>query len=68
MISDNNPGLVDDLRFAIGVMDEYSHLGLDSNYASKLRSLMLQQIARVEEAQRCGPAVAIQHDEEKATA
>jgi hypothetical protein len=58
MISDYNPGFV---------MDEYSHLGLDSEYASKLRSLMLQQIAGAEEAQRRGPVVAIQHDEETVT-
>jgi len=66
MISDNNPGYADDLRFAIDVMDEYSHLGLDSEYASELRSLMLRQITRAENAQR-PVQVAIQHDEEPVT-
>ena len=48
MLSEN-PAYVDDLRFALEIMDEYSHLGLDSEHASKLRSLMLRQIARAEE-------------------
>ena len=43
---------VDDLRFALEVMDEYSHLGLDSEHAAKLRSLMLEQIAKAAEALR----------------
>ncbi len=67
MISDNNPGYADDLRFAIDVMDESSHLGLDSEYASRLRSLMLQQIAKAEDAQKRNQVVAIQHDEETVT-
>lgn len=67
MISDNNPGYADDLRFAIDVMDESSHLGLDSEYASRLRSLMLQQIAKAEDAQKRNQLVAIQHDEETVT-
>ena len=45
--------LIDDLRFAIDVMDEYSHLGLDSEHASKLRTLMQRQIV---EAFNCRPA------------
>lgn len=51
MLSEN-PAYVDDLRFALEIMDEYSHLGLDSEHASKLRSLMLQQIARAEEVSK----------------
>jgi hypothetical protein len=45
--------LIDDLRFAIDVMDEYSHLGLDSEYASRLRTLMERQIEEAEEALDC---------------
>jgi hypothetical protein len=66
MISDNNPGYADDLRFAIGVMDEYSHLGLDSEYATQLRSLMLRQIAQAEKSHGRSPLV-LQHDEETVT-
>jgi hypothetical protein len=50
--------LIDDLRFAIDVMDEYSHLGLDSEHATKLRTLMERQIAEAEEALGCRPALA----------
>jgi hypothetical protein len=64
MISDNNPGYADDLRFALDVMDEYSHLGLDSEYASRLRSLMLGQIAKAEKAHM---PIAVRHEEEKVT-
>ena len=54
-----NPTYVDDLRFALEIMDECSHLGLDSEHASKLRSLMLQQISRAEEAQKDRGAVGV---------
>ena len=64
MISDKNPGFIDDLRFAMDVMDEDSHLGLDSEYASKLRFLMLEQIRRAEEALERRPAIAARRDEE----
>jgi hypothetical protein len=47
-----NSTYVDDLRFALEIMDEYSHLGLDSEHAAKLRSVMQHQIARAEEALR----------------
>lgn len=45
MISENKPALIADLRFALDVMDAHSHLGLDSEYHSRLRSLLLDQIA-----------------------
>jgi hypothetical protein len=45
-----SPTYVDDMRFALDVMDEYSHLGLDSDHAAKLRSLMLEQINKAEKA------------------
>lgn len=50
---------VDDLRFALEIMDEYSHLGLDSEHAAKLRSLMLEQIAKAEKALRDSRAVEV---------
>jgi hypothetical protein len=36
--------LVHDLRYALDVMEEYSHLGLDDEAASKLREILLRQI------------------------
>ena len=53
------PTYVDDLRSALEIMDEYSHLGLDSEHAAKLRSLMLQQIAKAEEALKGKGAVQV---------
>jgi len=52
MISDHNPAFIADLRFALDVMDERSHLGLDSEYHSRLRSLLL---AEIEEAEAVRP-------------
>jgi len=36
--------LVTDLRYALDVMEEYSHLGLDDEAASKLREILVRQI------------------------
>jgi len=33
-----------DLRYALEVLDEYEHLGLDQEHASKLRSILIRQI------------------------
>jgi hypothetical protein len=63
----DNCALIDDLRFAIDVMDEYSHLGLDAEYASELRNLMQRQIVEAEEALNCRPAVHAFPDNESAT-
>jgi hypothetical protein len=63
----DNCVLIDDLRFAIDVMDEYSHLGLDSEYALKLRTLMQRQIAKAEEALNCRSALHAFRDNESAT-
>jgi hypothetical protein len=48
MISANNPALVADLRFALDVLDERSHLGLDSEYHSRIRFLLLAEIKDAE--------------------
>lgn len=39
-----------ELRYALEVMDEYSHLGLDDEYASKLRDILLRRIEAAEAA------------------
>lgn len=39
-----NPALVNELWFALEVMEEYSHLGLDDESASKLREILLRHI------------------------
>jgi len=48
MFSDRLPSQIDDLRFALEVLQERSNLGLDSVYASKIQSVILQQIERGE--------------------
>jgi hypothetical protein len=45
-----------DLRFALEVMEEKSHLGLEHEAASTLRSRLLAQIARLEAAIANQPA------------
>lgn len=44
-----------ELRYALDVMEEYSHLGLDDEYAGKLRSILERHIAQAEEAASCCP-------------
>lgn len=44
-----NPETVSDLQFALDVMEEKAHLGLDDEGASQLKSILLRHI---EEANR----------------
>lgn len=48
--------LAEDLRYALDVMEEYSHLGLDDQHANKLRTILKRNIADAEEALSCCPA------------
>jgi hypothetical protein len=54
-----------DLRYALDVMEEYSHLGLDDQYATKLRDILLRQISEAEEALSCRPAGPVRFPEER---
>jgi hypothetical protein len=45
-----NPDLATELRYALDVMEEYSRLGLDDEYASKLRDILLRRIEETETA------------------
>jgi hypothetical protein len=38
----------EDLRYALEVMEEYSHLGLDDEYAGKLRDILVRRIEHAE--------------------
>ena len=40
--------VLEDLRYALGVMEEQSHLGLDRKHAEIVRGALLRQIASVE--------------------
>jgi hypothetical protein len=46
MYTARNTEVVEDLQFAIDVLQESSNLGLDSEYASKLQAVALRQIER----------------------
>ena len=48
MIPERIPTFLDDLRFALQVLQERSGLGLDSEYTSKIQSVILEQIERGE--------------------
>jgi hypothetical protein len=45
-----------ELRFALDVMEESSHLGLDDEYASRLRKILERRIAQAEDNVSFGPA------------
>jgi hypothetical protein len=51
-----NPDLANELRYALGVMEEYSHLGLDEEYASTLREILERRIADADAAVSFRPA------------
>jgi hypothetical protein len=50
MNSETNPALLADLHYALDVMEEYSHLGLDDEGANSLRRILLRRIAEAESA------------------
>ena len=54
-----NPQLAEELRFALDVMEEYSHLGLDDTTASKLRHILLRRINEAEAAHSSRPAAPV---------
>lgn len=47
-ISAPKPELANELRFALDVMEENSHLGLDDEAATKLRNILLRRIKQAE--------------------
>lgn len=59
MYATTNPDLVNELRYALDVMEEYSHLGLDNEAASKLRGILVRRINEAEAAVSCRPAAPV---------
>lgn len=45
-----------ELRYALDVMEEYSHLGLDDEYAGKLREILVRRIEEAQAALSVEPA------------
>jgi hypothetical protein len=44
-----------DLRYALDVLEEYSHLGLDDEYANKLREILERQLEDIDETDTSSP-------------
>ncbi|MGA9584816.1 MAG: hypothetical protein WBQ95_05775 [Terracidiphilus sp.] len=61
-----DPDLVTELRYALDVMEEYSHLGLDGEAANKLRHILLRRIEEAEAAVSCRPAAPVRFPIEEA--
>jgi hypothetical protein len=53
-----DPALLTELRYALDVFEECSHLGLDEQGASRIRRILLRQIAKTERALACQSAPA----------
>ena len=47
-ISAPKPELANELRYALDVMEENSHLGLDDEAANKLRKILIRRIKQAE--------------------
>jgi hypothetical protein len=47
-ISAPKPELANELRYALDVMEENSHLGLDDESAKRLRNILLRRIKQAE--------------------
>ena len=49
----------EELRYALDVMEEYTHLGLDDESASRIRSILLRRINEAEVARSSRPAAPV---------
>jgi hypothetical protein len=66
MYATANPDLVNELRYALDVMEEYSHLGLDNEAAGKLRGILVRRINEAEVALSSRPAAPVRFPIEEA--
>ncbi|HEY1578844.1 MAG TPA: hypothetical protein VGF82_17375 [Terracidiphilus sp.] len=58
-ISAPNPELVNELRYALDVMEESAHLGLDDEAANRLRNILVRRIKEAENANSLRPAAPV---------
>lgn len=58
-ISAPNPDLAKELRYALEVMEESSHLGLDDAAATKLRDILVRQIQDAENSASSRPTAPV---------
>jgi Holliday junction resolvase RusA-like endonuclease len=68
MYATTNPDLVNELRYALDVMEENSHLGLDNEAAGKLRSILVRRINEAEASARPAAPVRSLVEEAKVSA
>ena len=68
MYATTNPDLVNELRYALDVMEENSHLGLDNEAASKLRSILVRRINEAEASARPSAPVRFSAEEAEVSA
>jgi hypothetical protein len=55
MIESLSPAdVASDLRYALEVLNEYEHLGLDDEYADKLRRILVRRIGATDACASCG--------------
>ncbi|MGA8089847.1 MAG: hypothetical protein WCA10_21425 [Terracidiphilus sp.] len=66
MYATTNPDLVNELRYALDVMEENSHLGLDNEAAGRLRGILVRRIIEAEAAVSCHPAAPVRFPMENA--
>lgn len=59
MYASLNPDLATELRYALDVMEENSHLGLDDEAAGKLRTILQRRIREAEAALSCCPVAPV---------
>ena len=64
-ISAPKPELANELRFALNVMEENSHLGLDDETAKRLRNILVRRIQQAEDSASARPAEAVRFPEDK---
>ncbi len=50
---------MNELQYALDVMEEYSHLGLDNEAAGKLRSILVRRISEAEASLSYRPASSV---------
>ena len=58
-ISAPKPELANELRYALDVMEENSHLGLDDEAATRLRNILLRRIKQAESSSTARPAESV---------
>ncbi len=55
-ISAPKPELANELRYALNVMEENAHLGLDDDAAARLRKILVRRIQQAENSASLRPA------------